>query len=295
MNLRYLAPCPIAFRGSAVVIGNFDGVHLGHQALIAAAKATGLRVIALSFTPHPRAFFTGEQIFTLTPDKEAVLHGYGVDALALCPFDAAFAALSPQEFIDKVLLNWLGAKAVFTGADFRFGAKRAGDSALLSAQPFTYQAVAPVLYAGEIISSSRVRAALKNGDIALATQLLGRPFRVSGEVIHGRKEGRTLGYPTANIVLAPETTLKYGIYAVRAGGVQGVASFGVRPMFDNGQALLETHFFDFAGDLYGQNLALDFIAYLRGEEKFESLAALITQMDKDSQQAKAILKEMPHV
>jgi riboflavin kinase / FMN adenylyltransferase len=291
MILNFPHPCPANLRGCAVIIGNFDGVHLGHQALINEAKTTGLHIMALSFAPHPREFFSGKPVFTLTPHKQNLLESYGVEALALCAFNAEFAALSPQAFIDKILVNWLGAKAVFTGEGFRFGAKRAGDTDLLSHQHFHFKAVAPVHYEGEIASSSRIREALGQGNLTLANQLLTRSFSILGEVIHGRKEGRTLGYPTANIALPSEMTLKHGIYAVRVGMQKGVASFGVRPMFDNAHPLLEVHLFDFKGDLYGQNLEIQFIAYLRGEEKFTSLESLIVQMDKDSIEAKHILKD----
>jgi riboflavin kinase / FMN adenylyltransferase len=290
--IRYGNPCPIAARGASVVIGNFDGVHLGHQALI---KAADRHVVALTFEPHPKAYFSKQPLFRMTSfeEKTQLLLQNGVSHVACADFNEAFAALSPQEFINSVLINWLGAKEVITGEGFRFGKGRAGDGELLSDQFFSYKAVPPVLHDGLPISSSRIRKALSEGDLPRANALLGRDYAVTGEVIHGRKEGRELGYPTANIALSPDNGLKHGIYAVfiMINGVKhaGVASFGRRPMFDNGAPLLEAHIFDFKADLYGKNVQVQFIKYLRGEEKFDSLDALIVQMNEDSKQARRIL------
>lgn len=291
-------PCPISLRGACVIIGNFDGVHVGHKALITAGLATGLRVIALTFNPHPREYFTGQPQFMLNSlqEKAKLLFEAGVVGVALCPFDKALAALSPQEFIDKVLLNWLSAKAVITGKGFRFGSKRAGGEDELSMQHFTYHAMPPVHLEGGVVSSSRIRAALMAGDIALANRLLGRVYSLCGVVQHGAKQGRELGYPTANIALSQGFALKHGIYAVTCSveGVphKGVCSFGTRPMFDNGLPLLETYLFDFSGDLYGKEIEIFLHSFIREELKFASLDDLIVAMGHDCAKAQKDLENV---
>jgi len=291
--------------GPAVLcIGNFDGMHRGHQAVIEAARALGtaegLPVRLLSFEPHPRTLFRPETpVFRLTPPeaKARIARALGLDGLVVAPFDRDFAAQSASEFAEAVLARGLGARRVVVGPDFRFGAGRGGDAALLAQEGarlgFAVTTVAPVAEGTEPVSSSRIRKALGRGDIATANALLGYRWFVEAEVIHGDKRGRLLGYPTANMRLAPETTLAHGIYAVwlDVDGTRhaGVASFGRRPTFDDGPPLLETFVFGFSGDLYGKAPRVTFAAYLRPEMKFDGVEPLIAQMDRDSAEAKAIL------
>lgn len=292
----------------AVAIGNFDGAHRGHASVAAAARAAngtpGLEVVALTFEPHPRRFFQPEKpFFRLTqPELRAEALGrIGFDGVVVLPFDAVLAGLSHEDFVREILLERLGAEVVAVGADFHFGKGRGGTPDYLAAAGarlgFRVALVPPLTLAdGTVISSSEIRLALGAGDLARANAMLGYPYAIAGEVIHGAKRGRELNYPTANIALDAANGLAHGIYAVRAhvGGQAhaGVASFGRRPQFDNGAPLLEVHLFDFAGDLYGQVMRVDFHAYLRGEAKFESLAALIAQMDRDSAEARAILAKV---
>lgn len=293
-----------------VAIGNFDGAHLGHaavvreaRALAASEKAGRSEVLALTFDPHPRQFFQPEKPhFRLSsPELRArQLAAIGFDGVVVLPFTAEFAALAPEAFIKEVLVRRLGVDGVVVGADFHFGKARAGTPALLVAEGrrlgFAVRLVPPLHGAakGAVISSSVIRAALAAGDITSANAMLGYSYAVRGTIIHGEKRGRILGYPTANMPLDPASGLKHGIYAVRVtiDGKQhdGVASFGRRPHFDNGAPLLETHVFDFSGDLYGHEIEVRFEAYLRGEAKFASLEALIAQMDADSAEARQILQ-----
>lgn len=295
---------PAALAHPVLAIGNFDGVHRGHAALIAAARrlgeGLGRPAAVLTFDPHPRAFFQpGSALFRLTPpDLKAEAAGaLGAAAVVALPFDAALAALDADAFIDRIILQRLGASGVVTGADFRFGKGRRGDAALLAERAaacgFAFEAVPPVTADGAPVSSTRIRALLAEGDAAAAARLIGRPFRVRGEVAHGDKRGRLLGYPTANLVLDPATGLRHGIYAVRA-SVDGashpaVASFGRRPTFDDGAPRLEAHLFDFAGDLYGRTMDVDFVGWIRPELKFDGVEPLIRQMDADSLAARAML------
>lgn len=292
-----------------VAIGNFDGAHRGHQAVAAQARAlaasegAGQRseVLALTFDPHPRAFFQPDRphFRLLEPAMRAeALRRIGFDGVVTLPFTAEFAAMKPQDFIEKILLERLGATGVVVGQDFHFGRARAGTPALLVEEGqrlgFAVSLVPPFRdQDGTIVSSSAIRAALASGDIARANAMLGYAYAVEGPVIHGEKRGRDLGYPTANMALDVANGLAHGIYAVRVKTDgewhPGVASFGRRPHFDNGAPLLETHVFDFKGDLYGRVITVAFEAYLRGEAKFASLDALILQMDADSLEARRIL------
>ncbi|WP_372424048.1 bifunctional riboflavin kinase/FAD synthetase [Salinarimonas chemoclinalis] len=303
VSTTHVDPAP-GRRGPVVVIGNFDGVHRGHRTLLADARekaaARGVGTAVLTFEPHPRAFFSrGEPFFRITPraEKERVLARVGVDAVHVRAFDAGLAGMSPEAFVDELLVGALDASGVVVGYDFHFGKGRAGTPAVLTrlcAERGIGCDVVPVVEeAGAPVSSSAIRAALAAGDVARANALLGYRWFVLGEVRHGDKRGRTLGYPTANMALAEGCGLAHGIYAVRlsADGVvrDGVASFGRRPTFDDGAPLLETFVFDFTGDLYGKTVGVEFAGFIRGEERFESAQALIAQMDRDSARAKEML------
>ncbi|MGV6872673.1 bifunctional riboflavin kinase/FAD synthetase [Pseudochelatococcus sp. B33] len=287
-----------------IAIGNFDGVHRGHQAVIAAARdlahRQGRPAAVLTFEPHPRAFFAPQRpMFRLTPAplKAAIAQGFGIDVVIVFTFDAAFAARTAAQFIDDILIGHYGAAGVVVGHDFHFGKGREGSPAFLQRHaqglslPVTV--VHPVSDGDRPVSSSAIRAALADGDIATANRLLGYRWIVQAEIVHGDARGRTLGYPTANMRLSPDTGLRHGIYAVRArvDGIvrDGVASFGRRPTFDDGLALLEVHLFDFAGDLYGKRPEVEFLAWIRPELKFDSVEALVARMDEDSRHARAAL------
>ena len=297
-------PLPPALTGAVIAIGNFDGVHRGHRAVIAAARSRartlGRPAAALTFEPHPRSFFRPQEpLFRLT-DEHAKLRLFaatGLTGAIVLTFDAALAEPAPESFVDDVLLQRLGISGAAVGFDFRFGRQRAGTPDLLSAQGrlrnFTVDVVPAVEVDGQRISSGVIREALVAGRIEEANELLGYPWFVSGKVVHGDKRGRELGYPTANIRLDPACGLRHGIYAVRVGvgdrRYDGVASFGRRPMFDTGAVLLEVFLFDFAGDLYGQTIDVAFIDWIREERMFDSADALIAQMQDDSRIAREAL------
>lgn len=298
----FLAPLdalPAALAGGTVAIGNFDGVHRGHQAVLAAALDGPRPAVALTFEPHPRTFFAGAPVARLTTpvDKARVMRALGLDGLVVARFDAGFAALSATAFVDEVLVGSLRARHVAVGHDFNFGAGRAGSAASLiaagDARGFAVSVVNGVSADGAPVSSTRIRRHLSAGELDDAAALLGYRYGVVAEVIHGAKRGRTLGYPTANQSLDPETALAHGIYAVRArvDGVwrDAVASFGRRPTFDNGRPLLETFVFDYSGDLYGHELPVTLVRYLRPEMKFDSLETLVGQMDADAENAQLAL------
>ena len=291
-----------------VCIGNFDGVHRGHKALIARARALADRLgrpcAALTFEPHPSDFFAGRAvIFRLTPEREKALalKRLGLDGAIVLSFDAALAGLPAEAFVDDILIGRLGVAGVVAGYDFHFGAKRAGTPAFLAAQGaakgFQVEIVEKIHADADgsldAVSSTLIRKALEEGDVARANALLGHPFTVAGVVEHGKKLGRTLGFPTANIRLDPSARLAHGVYAVRArwagGAADGVASYGRRPTFDDGPALFETCLFDFSGDLYGAEIEIELIAFLRPELKFDSAEALVARMREDARQAKAAL------
>lgn len=299
---------PAQIKGAVIAIGNFDGLHRGHRAVIASALAmaeNGKRpVLAMTFEPHPRAFFQPQvPMFRLSSphDKLRLMAASGLNGAVVMNFNAARAATSADDFIHRDLIARLAPSGIVIGFDFHFGKGRAGTPAMLQDR-CTAAGIAVHIephydWQGHPVSSSEVRKALSEGELAHANDLLGYPYFVSGSVIHGEKRGRTMGYPTANIALDPANALKHGIYAVRVAqdGVlrEGVASFGRRPTFDNGAPLLEIFLFDFAGDLYGQNLDVAFIAYLRDEMRFDSLDALIAQMDRDSADARTALARQP--
>ncbi|HMJ43330.1 MAG TPA: bifunctional riboflavin kinase/FAD synthetase [Pseudolabrys sp.] len=291
--------------GAVVAIGNFDGVHRGHRAVIGAAlsRARGLnrKAAALTFSPHPRLFLRPQDaLFQLSSerDKMRLLATTGLDGAIVMKFDAQLAATSAEDFIEKILVGRFGIGGAAIGFDFHFGHKRAGSPEYLAEQGarlgFAVDIVAPLEDEGRPVSSGAVRAALAKGRVVEAAELLGAPWFVSGEVIHGEKRGRELGFPTANIKLDPACGLKHGIYAVRVAiddvRYDGVASFGVRPTFDDGAPLLEVFLFDFDGDLYGQRIDVAFIGWIRPERKFSSVDALKRHMQTDASQARDALK-----
>jgi riboflavin kinase / FMN adenylyltransferase len=300
-------------RGAVVAMGNFDGVHLGHRAVIAAALEMGRThrkpALALTFEPHPRLFFSpNTPQFRLTDEtaKLRLLAGTGLAGAVVMTFDKARAGTTAQDFIYHDLIGRLGISGIAVGYDFHFGKGRVGSPSLLVSEAPRLGIEVDVQPHVDIeerpVSSSAIRMALAEGQIADATAMLGgNPWFVSGEVIHGEKRGRDLGYPTANIRLDKNCGLKHGIYAVRVGRgqgkdqerIDGVASFGRRPTFDNGAPLLEIFLFDFDGDLYGQTLDVAFIGFIREEAKFDDVGALIAQMDDDSARARAALAAAP--
>lgn len=306
--IRDQTPVTAIPRGAVVAMGNFDGVHRGHRTVIDAALAMARRLgrpaLAVTFEPHPRSFFSpNTPQFRLTDEtsKLRLLAGTGLNGAVIMTFDAARAGTSAQDFIEKDLIGRLGISGMSIGYDFHFGKGRVGSPALLqneAPQLGIEVHVQPHVDIDERpVSSSAIRMALAEGQIAQATEMLDGPWFISGEVIHGEKRGRDLGYPTANIRLDPYCGLRHGIYAVRVGldgrRVDGVASFGRRPTFDNGAPLLEIFLFDFKGDLYGKALDVAFIAYIRDELKFDGIEALIRQMDDDSIKARAALAAAP--
>jgi riboflavin kinase/FMN adenylyltransferase len=298
-------PVPEALRGAILALGNFDGFHLGHQAVVGRAVQRGAHerrpVIVATFDPHPvRHFKPDAAPFRLTSldQRERLFGQAGADAMMIFGFDGKLAATSAEEFVAGLLSERIGAAGVITGNDFTFGARRTGNATVLAElgarAGIIAETVAPVLLDGEAVSSSRVREALTSGDPGAATRLLTRPFAIEGIVGHGDKRGRTLGYPTANVPLGPYLRPRYGIYAVRVrleDGSEhpGVASLGIRPSFDPPVEMLETFIFDWAGDLYGRTIEVALVAYLRPELKFDNMGALVTQMDADSAEARRVL------
>jgi riboflavin kinase/FMN adenylyltransferase len=298
---------PANLRGGVLAIGNFDGVHRGHQAVLSRAldmaKAKGLPSLVLTFEPHPRSVFNPDKpVFRLTPAplKARILEHMGFNAVLEYPFDRTFASRSAEEFLQSILIDWIGATHVITGFDFHFGRGREGGPAFLLDAGNRHGFEVSLIDAfrdenSDVISSSRIRSLIADGEVVTAAGLLGYHYTVEAEVIHGAKLGRTLGFPTANMALPPETQLRPGIYAVRFrradGSVHdGVASFGYRPtVTDNGAALLETVLFDFAGDLYGEVCSVSFFGFLRPEMKFDGLDPLVVQMNHDADEARALL------
>jgi riboflavin kinase/FMN adenylyltransferase len=295
-------------RGSVVAMGNFDGVHLGHRAVIQAAvdmaKLRGTTAMAVTFEPHPRSYFSpNTPQFRLTDEtgKLRLLAGTGLAGAVVMTFDQGRAGTPAQDFIHHDLIERLGIRGIAVGYDFHFGKGRIGSPSLLVAEAprlgIEVDVQPHVDFADRPVSSSAIRAALAEGQIDEATNMLDGPWFVTGEVIHGRKLGRDLGYPTANIRLPDSCGLRHGVYAVRVGrGAErfdAVASFGRRPTFDNGAPLLEVFLFDFAGDLYGQTLDIAFIGFIRPELKFDGVEPLIRQMDDDSARARAALAAAP--
>ncbi len=299
------APVPQRFRGGIVALGNFDGFHLGHQAVVgravALARARGVPALVATFDPHPVRFFkpdTAPFRLTTLDQRQRLFGAAGADAMVVLRFDADLARLSAAAFVDECLIANLGVAGVVTGEDFTFGAKRGGNVGVLAtlgaANGFSCDTVGPVTAAAEVVSSSRIRTLLQGADPAGAARLLTRPFAIAGTVQHGDKVGRTIGYPTANIDMGSYLRPAYGIYAVRARladgrVVDGAANIGIRPTFDPPKELLEVFLFDFAEDLYGQPIEVELIAYLRPEAKFDGLDALVTQMDADCAAARVVL------
>ena len=300
-------PLPAHLRGSILALGNFDGFHLGHQAVVNRAIQRGFherrRVIIATFDPHPVRFFKPDlpHFYLTTLDQRERLFAHaGADAMLVFHFDAGLASTAAEDFVSGILAEQLGVAGVVTGSDFTFGRGRGGNVELLREfgrnHEIRAETVAPVMLDGEPVSSSRIRRALAAGDLATATHLLTRPFAVEGVVEHGDARGRTLGYPTANLKLGHYQRPQYGIYAVRVrvDGDEhdhpGVASFGIRPMFEPAEEILEAHLFDFESDLYGRRIEVDLIAYLRPEAKFESVDALIQQIRADEVEARRLLE-----
>jgi len=296
---------PESARGCVLAIGNFDGVHRGHQAVLAQvldlAREYAVPAYALTFEPHPRTLFKPDDpVFRLTgeAEKALVFEAVGLDGDIVRGFTREFAGQSADLFVEDILSAQIGVRHVVTGFDFHFGKNRQGTPAFLSAKGSEDGFGVTIVEAfgdeaGDVVSSSHIRRHLCDGEVAEAAGLLGYRWFFSGEIIHGEKRGRGLGYPTANMQLAPGCGLKHGVYAVRmtvdGERVQGVASYGRRPMFDNGRPLFETHLFDYSGDLYGKQVGISLFGYLRGEEKFSCVEDLVAQMDRDSEEARALL------
>ena len=301
-----MAPPP-GLKGAVYAIGNFDGLHLGHRAVIKRAATIARERAApsalLTFEPHPADFFARrEVVFRLTPphDKAAICAKLGLTGLVLIHFDASLAAMSAEEFVTEVLIHRLGVGAVVVGWDFHFGKGRSGSADTLAEaglrHGFGVDIVAKVEDGSAVVSSSAIRSALERGDLAAAARGLGRNYSVSGQVISGQRLGRTLGVPTANIALPPTNRLARGIYAVVA-RVEGhafpaVASFGTRPTVDDGPPLLEVHLLDFDGDLYGREIEVEFIERIRDELKFDSIPLLVAEMERDRARARTILEDL---
>jgi riboflavin kinase/FMN adenylyltransferase len=302
-----LETLPTDLTGGAVAIGNFDGVHRGHQALlartIADARAISAKAVVLTFEPNPRTYFRPEEpVFRLTPPgaKARLLSALGLDGLVVASFDRSLSSLSAGAFIDTVLAGRLKARSITVGEDFRFGAKRAGTTAdLVDAgrrHGFEVDIVAPVIDGeGDRFSSSGIREALAAGDVGVANRGLGYRWFVTGTVIPVDRRGRELGFPTANMRLSADCRLRHGIYAVtltRPGGVvlPAVASYGRRPQFDNGAPLLEVHVLDITGELYGDDVVATFHDWIRPEMKFPSVEALVAAMATDAETARTMLK-----
>lgn len=297
---------PSELRGAHVAIGNFDGMHRGHQSVLEAtldrARAEGRPALALTFEPHPRSFFQPDRpVFRLTPPaaKARLVAALGLDGLVVAPFDAAFAALTAEQFVADVLIGRLGVTGVTIGWDFHFGKGRTGTPAFLDdagrRHGFTVDVVdAFACEDGELVSSSRIRSALAGGDLALAAGLLGYRWFVEGTVVGGDARGRELGFPTANMRLADDCALAQGVYAVLFtvdGETRlGAANWGRRPQFDGAAPVLETHVLDFSGDLYGKVADVTFVSHLRPEAKFPSLQGLLDQMQVDCAEARALLQ-----
>ena len=288
----------------ALTIGNFDGVHLGHRAMLTrlaeSASARGLVSCVLTFEPHPREFFTPESAPARLSNLREKLEAFaslGVERTHICRFNRSFADLSAQEFIGRVISRGLNAKWLLVGEDFRFGRKRAGDVALLQAlgKKFAFEVcVMPnVMVNGQRVSSTMVRDALAGGDLERACELLGRPYSISGRVAHGDKTGRKIGFPTANIRIRHPRPPLGGIFAVELAGIaerplKGVASLGVRPTVkENGAPLLEIYVLDFDREIYGQHVRVDFLHKLRNEEKYSDLETLKAQIGRDVENAKS--------
>jgi riboflavin kinase/FMN adenylyltransferase len=306
--VRDLGPGLDRLRGSVVALGNFDGVHRGHrqviQTALARARALGKEAAALTFEPHPRAFFRPQEpLFRLTDEtnKLRLFAATGLAGAVVMTFDATLARLTADAFVERILIAQLALSGAVVGFNFHFGKDRAGSPAFLAAEGakrgFAVDVVPVFSDRGRPVSSGPIREALSAGDVTLAAELLGYPWFITGPVIHGDKRGRDLGFPTANLLPDPACRLRHGIYAVRCGigGARhdGVASFGRRPMFNTAAPLLEVFLFDFAGDLYGRMIDVAFIDWIREEMKFPSVEDLVRRMGEDSRLAQAALARSP--
>jgi riboflavin kinase/FMN adenylyltransferase len=305
IRLDHREPMPKSLRGAILALGNFDGFHQGHQAVVGEAvewaRSQGRPCVVATGDPHPvRHFKPDAEPFRLTTldQRQELFEAAGADAMLVFHFDDALAGQTADDFVEGMISRHIGAGGIVTGEDFTFGRARSGDPALLRERGVETKTVAAVHDDTGPISSSRIRAALKRGDCGEATRLLTRPFAIRGKVQHGDKRGRTIGFPTANLALGTYLRPHYGIYAVTGllpGGrvVHGAANIGIRPTFDPPVELLEPFFFDFSGDLYDQEIEVGFHHFLRGEAKFNSLEELTAQMEKDCAEARTRLGAMP--
>jgi len=310
IRLDHRQKVPDNLRGAIIALGNFDGFHLGHQSVarqaVEWARAEGRPAIIGTFEPHPVRFFKPEvPPFSLTSldQREEAFAAAGADAMLVFHFDEALAETTAEGFARDTMLEMIGAAGIVTGEDFAFAKGRSGNTTLLSELGHHYgfgvRTVGPIAEAGEAVSSSRIRKALLAGDCTTAARLMTRPFAIRGVVQHGDKIGRTIGFPTANLALGDYLRPRFGIYAVTgrivASGevLNGAANIGVRPTFDPPKELLEPHFFDFSGDLYGQEIEVAFHHFLRPEQKFDGLDALMAQMAKDCEEARKLLSASP--
>jgi riboflavin kinase/FMN adenylyltransferase len=307
--MRILRTVPTAAASPiALTIGNFDGVHLGHQAMLArlneVARERGLPTCAMTFEPHPREFFAPDQAptrLTSLREKLELLAAHNLAMTFVCRFDYRFAQTPADEFVERMLVRGLGVRHVLVGDDFRFGARRSGDFNLLKQHAarlgYTVEAMSSITLEGERVSSTAVRDALASGDLVRARHLLGRPYSISGRVVRGDGLGRKLGFPTANIQMKHNRPPLAGIFAVEVAGVgpelvRGVASLGVRPTVTQGAApVLEVYVLDFSGDLYGQHVRVEFLHKFRDEEKFADLAALTRRIAGDVEDARRFFAE----
>lgn len=307
--IRGLANLRPRHHGSVITVGSFDGLHLGHQAVIARLRALstthGVPSTVVTFEPTPKEFFLPGQApprLMRLREKAQALAAFGVDRFMVIRFNAALSAMSADEFAQAVMVRGLGVRHVIVGAGFRFGRGRAGTLEMLrelgEQHGFAVEAVTSVEQDGERVSSTAIRDALAQSDFAKAARFLGRPYCISGRVIEGQKLGRTLGFATANLRLYRRASPVAGIFAVRVHGVarevvDGVASLGTRPTVNGIEPLLETHVFDYAGDLYGRHIAVEFVAKIRDEVKFPDLDSLVVQMHDDARRARGLLAENP--
>lgn len=303
-----LSAFPADLAGAVVAIGNFDGVHRGHQAVLAEARETATRmgrpVVAMTFEPHPRSYFQpATDLFRLTPPEAKIqlFAALGMDGVIVMPFDATLATMSAEDFVKDILVGRLQIAGAIIGWDFHFGHKRQGSPAFLADAGLRHGFPVGIVphyddEAGATISSSRIRDALAEGDLGLANGLLGYRWFTEGVIVDGDKRGRTLNFPTANMRLSPATRLRHGVYAVTftvdGKTHMGAASYGRRPQFDNGAPVLETYVLDFSGDLYGKLCRVGFVSYLRPELKFESLDGLLAQMALDCDEARTLLTSL---
>jgi riboflavin kinase/FMN adenylyltransferase len=306
VTLDWCAYAPCEFAGGAVTVGNFDGVHLGHRALIAAARqqadALGGPAIAVTFDPPPHQLLFPGPIrppLTTLPERAGLLHEAGADHVAILRTSPALLALSPEAFFEDVLVRQLGAKAIVEGHDFRFGRNRVGNNATLqklcSSTELVFEEIPQLMWGGEPVSSSRVRASILEGSVGLAKDLLARPHRVTGTVITGAKRGRTIGFPTANLGDVTTVLPGNGVYAARAlmdGQKQpAAANIGPNPTFGEEAQKIEIHIIDFSGDLYGKTITVEFIARLRDTRPFAGVNELVEQLKKDVEEVRRVLKE----